>query len=221
MGFGSSSVQALQLQLTKKVGERFCTVFSFGTINIYSLFTWEQHLSPYKTHVLQGVGCSGWLHASPGQPQALEVKLSSCGTWEFLFCGMWNLRGPGVGLVSSALMGGFLSTVPPGKSQEQLSLSLSVCLSFLSTISLLLSSVSGELSNYGPNVITPSLWAFIFPPFVLTRKSKSFSHNYGTKILGFTLLGSDLVSCPSLSQSKRPGGQMCADCSQGEVWLSR
>ena len=48
--------------------------------------------------------------------QALEVKLSSCGTWEFLLRGMWNLRGPGVELVSPELMGGFLSTAPPGNS---------------------------------------------------------------------------------------------------------
>ena len=33
---------------------------------------------------------------------------------------MWNLPGPGIEPVSSALAGGFLSTVPPGKSLEGL-----------------------------------------------------------------------------------------------------
>ena len=31
---------------------------------------------------------------------------------------MWNLPGPGIEPVSSTLAGGFLSTVPPGKSLE-------------------------------------------------------------------------------------------------------
>ena len=30
-------------------------------------------------------------------------------------CGMWDLRGPGIELVSPALAGGFLTTEPPGK----------------------------------------------------------------------------------------------------------
>ena len=33
---------------------------------------------------------------------------------------MWNLLGPGIELVSPALAGGFLSTVPPEKSQSLL-----------------------------------------------------------------------------------------------------
>ena len=48
--------------------------------------------------------------------RALESRLSSCGTWAYLFRGMWDLPGPGLKLVSPALAGGFLTTVPSGKS---------------------------------------------------------------------------------------------------------
>ena len=48
---------------------------------------------------------------------ALERRLSSCGTRAQLPCGMWDLPGPGMGPVSPALVGGFLTTGPPGKSQ--------------------------------------------------------------------------------------------------------
>ena len=34
---------------------------------------------------------------------------------------MWNLPGPGIELVSPALAGGLLSTVPPGKSRAKFS----------------------------------------------------------------------------------------------------
>ena len=42
--------------------------------------------------------------------------LSSCGAWAQSLCDMWNPPGPGIEPVSPALAGGFLSTVPPGKS---------------------------------------------------------------------------------------------------------
>ena len=47
---------------------------------------------------------------------ALECRLSSCGPWALLLRGMWDLPGPGLEPVSPALAGGFLTTVPPGKS---------------------------------------------------------------------------------------------------------
>ena len=47
--------------------------------------------------------------------RALERRLSSCGTWAQLFCGMWDLPGPGLEPMSPALAGGFLTTAPPGK----------------------------------------------------------------------------------------------------------
>ena len=53
--------------------------------------------------------------------QALECRLSSCGTRAYLLCGMWDLLGPGLQPVSPALAGRFLTTVPPGKSRQYVS----------------------------------------------------------------------------------------------------
>ena len=52
------------------------------------------------------------------QLQHLDLvgRLSSCGTWAQLLHGMWNSPGPGIKPVSLALAGGFLSTVPLGRS---------------------------------------------------------------------------------------------------------
>ena len=46
---------------------------------------------------------------------ALECRLNSCGPQAYLFHGMWDLPGPGIELVSSALAGRFFTTEPPGK----------------------------------------------------------------------------------------------------------
>ena len=48
--------------------------------------------------------------------RALVCRLSSCGTWAQLLCGMWDLPRSGLEPVSPALAGRFLTTVPPGKS---------------------------------------------------------------------------------------------------------
>ena len=48
-------------------------------------------------------------------PQPLEPRLSSCGTWLNLPCGIWHLPRPGTEPVSPALEGGFLITGPQGK----------------------------------------------------------------------------------------------------------
>ena len=45
--------------------------------------------------------------------------LSSCGSRAWLLHDMWDLPGPGLKPVSPALAGGFLTTAPPGKSQDQ------------------------------------------------------------------------------------------------------
>ena len=42
--------------------------------------------------------------------------LSSCGARASLLRGMWDLPGPGLEPVTPALAGGFLTSVPPGKS---------------------------------------------------------------------------------------------------------
>ena len=51
--------------------------------------------------------------------QALECRLSSCGSRASLLGDMWDLPGPGLEPVSPALAGGFLTTRPPGKHLEQ------------------------------------------------------------------------------------------------------
>ena len=50
--------------------------------------------------------------------RALECRLSSCGTWALLLRDMWDLPRPGLEPMSPALAGGFLTTVPTGKSQD-------------------------------------------------------------------------------------------------------
>ena len=62
--------------------------------------------------VAQGLSsCGSW---------ALEYRLSSCGARAQLLRGMWDLPSPRIKPVSPALAGGFLTTVPPGKSLFQL-----------------------------------------------------------------------------------------------------
>ena len=51
-----------------------------------------------------------------------RVGFSSCGAGVLLLCGMWDVPGPGIEPVSPALAGGFLTTVPPGKSQNESSI---------------------------------------------------------------------------------------------------
>ena len=60
--------------------------------------------------------CRAW---SLGTQASVVVAhgLSSCGAWALLFCGMWDLPGPGIEPMSPALAGRFLTTAPPGKSQ--------------------------------------------------------------------------------------------------------
>ena len=51
---------------------------------------------------------------------ALHLLMASviCGTWSWLLHGMWDLPRPGTEPVSSELVGGFPSSVPPGKSEQ-------------------------------------------------------------------------------------------------------
>ena len=46
-------------------------------------------------------------------------RLSNCGSRAQLLRGMWDLPRPGLEPVSPALTGGFLTTLPPGKSQHK------------------------------------------------------------------------------------------------------
>ena len=45
----------------------------------------------------------------------LEHRLSSCGQWTELLRGIWDLPGSGIELESTALLGRFFTTEPPGK----------------------------------------------------------------------------------------------------------
>ena len=50
--------------------------------------------------------------------EALEYRLSSCGTQASLLRGMQDFPTPGVELVSLAFQGRFLTTGPPGKPKD-------------------------------------------------------------------------------------------------------
>ena len=65
-----------------------------------------------------GLSCGAWALGcfSSCSPQALEQKLSSCGTRAQLFHSMRDLPGPGSELMSPALAGRFFTTEPPEKS---------------------------------------------------------------------------------------------------------
>ena len=47
--------------------------------------------------------------------RALECRLSSCGAWAQLLCGIWDLPGPGFKSVSPVLAGRLLTTAPQGQ----------------------------------------------------------------------------------------------------------
>ena len=65
--------------------------------------------------LLQSTGSRHTGFSSCGS-QAPECRLSSCGAWAQVLCGMWDLPGPGLEPVSPAQAGRFLTTAPPGKS---------------------------------------------------------------------------------------------------------
>ena len=71
---------------------------------------WKPWVTDVQALVIVACGLSscGWW--------ALELRLSNCGTRAQLLCAIWNHPGPGMGPVSPALEGGFVSTVPPGMS---------------------------------------------------------------------------------------------------------
>ena len=70
----------------------------------YSLVAMRRLLIAEWASVVVAQGqCGSW---------AREHRLSSCGTWASLLCGMWNLPKLGTKAVSPALAGRFLSTEP-------------------------------------------------------------------------------------------------------------
>ena len=82
------------------------TDFSLGWLLLFQSTGLGSWASVVVVHMLSSCG----LHA-------LELGLNSCGVQALVSCSMWNLHGPGIEPMSPALAGGFLSTVPPGKSK--------------------------------------------------------------------------------------------------------
>ena len=76
-----------------------CSGFSCGA---QALGTWASVVAASRL-----CSCGSW---------TVECSLSSCGARALLFPGMWNPPRPGIEPRSSALAGGFLPGVPPGKS---------------------------------------------------------------------------------------------------------
>ena len=100
-----------------------CCVQAFSSCSEWGLLfccnTWASHYSGFSCCRAQALGmwasvieacrlssCASW---------ALEDRLSSCGTRAEFLHGMWDLPGPGIEPMSSALAGRSLTTVPSGK----------------------------------------------------------------------------------------------------------
>ena len=86
---------------TLHCGARASHCGGFSCCGARALGTWA---SVVVAHGLQRAGSVAVAH-----------RLSSCGTWAQLLCGMWNLPRPGFEPVSPALAGGFLTAAPPRK----------------------------------------------------------------------------------------------------------
>ena len=105
----------------------FCFVFFLINLFILFIYFWLRwvFIAARGLSLVTASGgysslrCSGFslrwllLSRSTGSRRA---GFCSCGTWAYLLRGMWDLPGPGLEPLSPALAGGFLTTVPPGKS---------------------------------------------------------------------------------------------------------
>ena len=83
---------------------------------------WASHCGGFSCFRARALGTRASLVVARGLSscgsKSLELKFSSCGAQDQLLHGMWDLPGPGIEPVSPSLAGGFLTTVPPGKSPE-------------------------------------------------------------------------------------------------------
>ena len=107
------------------LGLRCCTGFSLvggeGAVAglLSSCSAWASHCGSFSCCRAQALGrssfssCGMWL--SSGSPQALEHRLSSCGTQASVLHSTRDLPGPGIKPVSLALAGGFSTTELPIK----------------------------------------------------------------------------------------------------------
>ena len=85
---------------------------------------WASHCGGFSCCRAQALGARASATVARGLSncgsRTLEHRLSSCGMRAQLLRGMWDLPGAGIEPVSPALAGGFLTTVPTGKSQRSL-----------------------------------------------------------------------------------------------------
>ena len=87
------------------------------------------HCSAWASHC-GGFSCCGALALGSRASVVVAHRLSSCGARAQLLCGMWDLPGPGLGTMSPAFAGRFLTTAPPGKSSTNYFTSLELKNSF-------------------------------------------------------------------------------------------
>ena len=95
-------LQLWQVGATVRCGARASHCGGFFCCGAWALGAWASVVVACRLS-----SCGSW---------ALECRLSSYGARAQLLHGMWSLPGPGLEPVSPALVGGFLTTAPPGKS---------------------------------------------------------------------------------------------------------
>ena len=78
-------------------------------------------------------------------------RLSNCGSWAQLLCGMWDLPRPGLEPVSPALAGRFSTTAPPGKPPQFLTVMNKVVLSIHDNFCVNMSSYFCEINVHEYN----------------------------------------------------------------------
>ena len=100
--------------LLPELGLRCCALLSLVAASRGYSSLWCTGFSLRQLLLLQSTGSRHAGFSSCGM-WALEHKLRSCGAWPQLLRGMWDLLGPGLKPVSSALAGRFLTTAPPGE----------------------------------------------------------------------------------------------------------
>ena len=113
--------------------------------NIHSLPQWLYQFN--ATKIVQGFPFLYILTNSSYGSWALEHGLSSCGTPAWLLCGIWNLPGPGIKPLSPASAGGFLSTVPKGKSGRMNNIKTSILSKIICRFSAILIKIPWHFSQ--------------------------------------------------------------------------
>ena len=94
-----NSITTHRLHLVAASGG-YCFLWGRSCSLPWFLWSWSM-----GSRVFGLIYCSMW---------AQECWLSNCGTWAQLPCSGWNLDGPGIGIMPSALASGFITTGPEG-----------------------------------------------------------------------------------------------------------